>query len=166
MAIVSSRILTTVNKPNGRKIMMQATDHVGAIYERRPNVPADNDDAATLAAWVVELDLTLPDLEAEAEVLRAQSGQQQDAQHQTQAELDRKTINLMMQIEDSLEFSRTLQWFRDFEVRGGTNNNARAGYLGMTTGDYSEVADRYNQITGVKSGLEADANRVWDEVER
>jgi len=140
---------------------MQATDQTGKIWERRPNVPADNDDAATLAVWVVDLEANLPNLEAKEEAQRAKSGQQQDAQHQTQADLDRKTINELMQIEDSLEFSSTLQWFRDFEVRAGSNTNARATYLGVPKAEYDLVADRYNQITGIKSGLEADDARTW-----
>ena len=68
-----------------------------------------------------------------------------------------------MQLVDSLEFASTLQWFRDFEIRGGANTNARANYLGVSSQEYGLVADRYNQITGVKSGLESDAARVWDE---
>lgn len=142
---------------------MQATDQTGKIWERRPNVPPENDDAATLAAWVVELDAALPDYEAQEEAGRAGRGQQQAAQHQTQAELDKATLNLLMQIVDSLEFSNTLQWFRDFEVRGGASANARATYLGVLKAEYDLVAARYNQITGVKSGLEADAARVWEE---
>jgi len=66
-----------------------------------------------------------------------------------------------MQIQDSLEFSQTLQWFRDFEVRAGANTNARAAYLGVARADYDLVATRYNQITGVATGLANDAARVW-----
>jgi len=163
MPIVSSQIVGQINKPQGRrKLLMQATDQTGKIWECRPNVPEANDDAATLAAWVVDLDLALPDYEAQAEAGRAKNGQQQDAQHQTQADLDRKTINELMQIEDSLDFSASLQWFRDFEIRAGANTNARVNYLGVPKSEYDLVAARYNQITGVKSGLEADAARVWE----
>jgi len=141
---------------------MQATDQTGKIWERRPNVPADNDDAATLAAWVVDLDADLPNLEAQAASQSARNNATvTPAEHQTPAELDKATISLLMQIVDSLEFSQTLPWFREFEPRGGANTNARASYLGVTSQQYGLVADRYNQITGVTSGLEADAARVW-----
>jgi len=162
MPIVTSQIVSQINKPNGRrKLLMQATDQTGKIWEHRPNVPAGNDDAATLAAWVVDLDADLANLEAQAESSRALDSVGLPAEHQTQAELDKATISLLMQIEDSLEFSQTLPWFRAFEQRGGANTNARANYLGVTSQEYGLVADRYNQITGVKSGLEADALRVW-----
>ncbi len=163
MPIVSSQITGQINKPGGRrKLLMQATDHTGKIWERRPNAPADNDDDATLAAWVVELGADLPNLEAQAEAYRAKNGRQQDAQHQPQADLDRKTINELMQIENSLEFAGSLQWFRDFETRAGANTNARANYLGVPKVEYDLVATRYNQITGVKDTLEADAARIWN----
>ena len=166
MPILSSQITGQINKPEGRrKLLMQATDQTGKIWERRPNVPADNDDAATLAAWVVELDADLPSFEAQSESQRAQNGVGLPAEHQTQAELDKSTISLLMQIEDSLEFSNTLPWFREFEIRAGANNNARASYLGVSNTDYGLVADRYNQITGVKSGLDDDAARSWREGE-
>ena len=162
MPIVTSQIVGQINKPNGRrKLLMQATDQTGKIWEHRPNVPAGNDDAATLAAWVVDLDADLANLEAQAESNRALDSEGSPAEHQTQAELDKATISLLMQIEDSLEFSRTLPWFREFEIRGGNNAGGRANYLGVTSQQYGLVAARYNQITGVKSGLEADALRVW-----
>jgi len=141
---------------------MQATDQTGKIWEHRPNVPEANDDAATLAAWVVDLDADLPNLEAQAESQRAQNSLGLTAEHQTQAELDKATISLLMQIQDSLEFSQTLQWFRDFEVRAGANTNARAAYLGVARADYGLVATRYNQITGIATGLANDAARVWE----
>lgn len=164
MPIVSSEITGHINKSNGRKLLMQATDQVGAVYSQRPNVPANNIDADTLVAWVVSLDSDLPGIESQAEANRALTSEGLPAQHQTQAELDKATISLLMQIEDSLEFAQTLEWFRAFEPRGGPNTNARANYLGVSSQDYGLVATRYNQITGVKSGLEADALRVWQEV--
>ena len=165
MPIVSSQITGQINKPEGRrKLLMQATDQVGVIRSHRPIVLGGNDDAATLAAWVVELDAALPDLEANAEVERAKRGDGvYSPDHQTEAEFDRKTLAGLMQIIDSLEFVSTLQWFRDFEVRGGPNRNARVNYLGVPTAEYVEVETRYNQITGLEAGLEADATRVWGE---
>ena len=166
MPVVTSEITGQIDKANGRKLLMRAVDQTGKVWERRPNVPDANDDAATLAAWVVGLDADLPNLEAQAESQSARNkATVTPAAHQTVPELDKATISLLMQIDDSIEFSNTLPWFRTFEIRGGANNNARATYLGVTSGDYTLVADRFNQITGVKSGLDADALRVWGEGE-
>lgn len=166
MPIVSSRIKGTIQKPLGRRaLLLEVTDQVGEIYLRKLNVPEDNDDALSLSEWSAETEIELPNYEARASARSAKSGELITPVHQTQPELDKSTISLLMQIEDSLEFSQSLQWFRDFEVRAGANNNARASYLGVSNADYGLVATRYNQITGLVDGLEADAARVWDKLE-
>ena len=165
MPVVSSEITGQIDKANGRKLLMRAVDQTGKVWERRPNVPDANDDAATLAAWVVELDADLPNLEAQTESQRARNSLGLPAEHQTQAELDKATISLLMQIDDSLDFANTLLWFREFEVRAGANNNARASYLGVSNVNYGLVTDRYNQIEGIKAGLDGDEAKSWDEGE-
>jgi len=166
MPIVSSQILNKINKdkdPSGRKVLLVlATDQTGFIWDGQIPAPPNADHNQLLADWVADLTLILPDNEAEQEEQRARNDESNSAQHQTQAELDRKVLSRLMQIIESLEFSTTLQWFRDFEVRAGSNANARATYLGVPKPEYDLVATRYNQITGVKSGLEADRLKVWN----
>jgi len=142
---------------------MQGTDQTGKVHESRPNVPADNDDVATLAAWVVQKDAQLPSDEVREEASRARNNKTEPAQHQPQADLYRGTLAELMQIEDALEFSESLLWFRAFEIEAGANTNARANYLGVPRAEYVLVESRFNQIQGVVTVLEADAERVWSD---
>ena len=158
MPIVSSQITGRNNKA----VFMEAIDHIGETWKRRTEVPIGNDDNQTLTDWVVFLDGELANHETDAEAYRAKNNESNPAQYQTQPDLDRKTLAELMQIADALEFSTSLQWFRDFEVRAGANTNARAAYLGVPKAEYDLVATRYNQITGLVSGLNADAARVWE----
>lgn len=162
MPIVSSQIIKRINKTDGSiGIYEEHTDHTERIHSYRYYPLETDDHDALLLANAARIESRLPDKEVVEEVERAKKGKQQSAQHQTQAELDKRAIVELMQIEDSLEFSTTLQWFRDFEVRAGANANARATYLGVPKPEYDLVAARYNQIQGLVDGLKADAARAW-----
>jgi len=53
MPITNSQISGSIKKPGAlKKLLMQAVDDLGRVWEHRPIVPIDNDDAATLSAWV------------------------------------------------------------------------------------------------------------------
>jgi len=164
MPIVSSEIAKVFNRPGGDlKVHERHIDHLGGIWEYRYLCDATFDKDAALAENAARIEADIPQREAEAQVERSKKGVTLTAEYQTQAELDRRTIVQLMQVSDSLTFGRSLQWFRDFEVRAGANANARANYLGVSSQEYSEVADRFNQITGVINSLEADQGRVWIE---
>lgn len=166
MPIVSSQIIKIIPRAKGaQSVFMRHIDQVGRAWDQMPTIDIGVDVNQELASFAVKLSNDLPNREAQEEAGRARNGISQPAQHQTQPELDKSTISLLMQIEDSLEFSQSLQWFRDFEVRAGANNNARASYLGVSNAEYGLVSTRYNQITGLVDGLEADAARVWNKLE-
>ena len=164
MPIVSSKVAGQINKPGGRrKLIITHVDHLGKVWDDlRPILEAGDDDAVALAESAALLDADLGNREAQEEAFKArQDGLPYAALYQTEGNLDRKTLAILMQIKDALEFSKTLQWFRTFEVRAGANTNARANWLGVTSTEYGLVATRYNQITGLVDGLNADAGRVW-----
>lgn len=164
MPIVSSEIVGVINKPQGRKLIIRGIDDKGREWIARPNVAIANDDQQTLQFWFENFESESRDTEQTETYLLALDGKTKTAEYQSQPELDKSCIRLLMETRDSFLFSKGLQWFRDFETRAGANANSRANYLGVTSADYNLVATRFNQITGVKSGLEDDQARAWDSV--
>ena len=167
MPIVSSAIRKAIPRNNGSKtVFMDFTDHLGKVWTESPTINAAGDENAQLAVFAARIEASLPDKEASAEQQNARaSSVVTPAEYQSPAELDSKTLSLLMKIDDALEFSKTLPWFRAFEIRAGANTTARANYLGVARATYVLVETRYNQITGIASGLEADAGRVWEKGE-
>lgn len=145
---------------------MEAVDQAGRVWSRRPIVDAANNDTATLAAFVADLDANLASIEVKEETSRALKNESRPTEHQTQSTLDRRVLAELMGIEDALIFSDSLPWFRAFEIRAGANTNARASYLGVPRSEYAEVETRYNQITGITSLLNDDVGRVWETAPR
>ena len=50
------------------------------------------------------------------------------------------------------------------ELRGGANAGQRATYLGVTTGEYTEVDNRFGDSQGVQFFIDDEKNNVWDDV--
>jgi len=164
MPIVSSEIKKVVNKHNGnRAIYEQHIDHIGNAHAHRYQTDAVFDIDAALITNAVWVESTLPTKEiADDAGVYKTGGAEHTPDHQLQADYDRVMLRELMMEEDAQAFGNTLPFFRAFEVRAGSNANARANYLGVPKSEYDLVALRYNQITGLISGMDADRGRVWE----
>jgi len=166
MPIVSSEIKKVVNKNGGRRsIYEQHIDHLGVAHPHNYlTLPVGEfDEVAALATNAVWIESELPINEVRTDAARYKdTGTERTPEHQLQADYDRQVLRELMQEEDALAFANTLPFFRAIEIRGGANAAQRANYLGVPKTEYDLVATRYNQITGLVSGLNDDAARVWE----
>ena len=91
-------------------------------------------------------------------------GSEKVAQYQEQNDYDRRALGQAMTWEDVIEFHATLPLFLAVEVRGGSNANARAAYLGTTRFWYDQIANRYGDDQGVAFFLDNAKGQVWEDL--
>ena len=84
------------------------------------------------------------------------------AQHNTQADYDRRVLGRTMLFENVHDFYFCLPFFQAVEVRGGANANQRATYLGITRELYDPIAIRYGEVQGIAFFLDSD--EIWTEL--
>jgi hypothetical protein len=85
------------------------------------------------------------------------------ANHQPQADFDRRMLGRIMPLIDCFVFNDTLNFFREIEIRSGLPPPQRHNYLGVQAVDYELVETRYNEHSGTQSFFDAEELRVWPE---
>ena len=81
--------------------------------------------------------------------------------YQTQAEFDKALLFQMMYVENVHTFHASLPFFKAMELRSGANAGQRATTLGVTTQEYTDIANRYGDDEGVAFFLDNIKDQIW-----
>ena len=84
------------------------------------------------------------------------------AQYQDQNDYDRRALGLLMVESDVDSFYAGLPLFKGMETRGGANANQRRVYLGVSSENYTSMANRFNDVEGIAFFLDDHKNQIWD----
>ena len=164
MTIVNSYIVKSINKPNGRRgVYEEHVDQYGVVHSYRYYTDGSTDDAVELAAHALLVDAGLAPNEAQNHASLLQGGGVEfTPEYQAQADLDRRTLGLLMLEDDPRVFLNGLEYFLAVDLRGGSNVNARANYLGITRADYDLIAARFGDVQGAAFFIDDDKTQIWE----
>jgi len=167
MTITSSEIVKIINKPNNlRGVYEQHTDQYARIHSYRYYTTEDvTEDAAKLAAHALKVDANLAPIESDSQTVELQAGGEEALpEYQTQADIDRRTLGRLMLEDDPRVFLNGLEYFIAVELRGGSNANARATYLGIPRAEYDLISKRFGDVQGAAFFINDDKGQIWEEL--
>lgn len=135
-------------------------------FRRSAVINDDITNTAERAAMTTTIEEQLAEQEVNDAVAQAELGNNPDkvAEHQPQADFDRRVLGRMMLFTDVHTFYAAYPMFQAVESRGGANKNQRASYLGISTSQYDLIANRFNNVSGVAWFLNDEKNQVWSEL--
>ena len=167
MAITSSEtVLNELQSDGTRKVRFKYTFDTGLVLYWGPTfVPGATDVTALRTSLISQMEADAAETEIQEQVTVAEGLENPDktAQYQTQADFDRRLLAHMMLVENAHHFYASYPFFQAVETRGGANANQRATYLGVTSVEYGQVEDRYNNVSGVSWFLTDEKNQIWTE---
>ena len=168
MAITSSETVLNELQPNGtRKVLFSYTFDTGWVTTYGPLFVAGATDVDALRLSLIpqiEHDAAIREIDTQFTIAENFQNPDKTAEYQQQADFDRRLLARMMQTPDVHVFYAGYPFFQAVESRGGANANQRATYLGVTSGEYGLVEDRYNNVNGVAWFLTDEKNQVWEEI--
>ena len=157
MTIVSSQIHKIINKQGGRKkLMMQCTDHLGKIWERRTNVPANSDHAQFLADWVATQDDNI--IQQEKDYVKSYIEEGGDpaelvVDYLTNRQKAICIVRGMMRAEEPIIIMPAAE-----HIQNNITNTQLQNFFGAAKG--TRIRNRTDAIVASKSFLEADKSLV------
>ena len=166
MSIVSNVLV--YSEPNGSRfdVRYKFIDHLAVEIIVDKLVPAGFDTEADMLALIPGIEISQAEQEVTIAVNAAEHGTTSDIvpDYQLQADYDRRALGQFMTIADVHWFNEGRVLFLAMEVRGGANANQRAVYLGITTGTYSEIDNRFSDLAGAQSFILDNKNQRWDDI--
>ena len=167
MSIVSHTVTTTKQSETRVNAVYTFTDHVGVTVTVNKLVANAFDTEADALSMYAQIEQQQADGEIGEQLAVAERWINPDKVppvYQTQADFDRRLLGRLMTQWDVHTFSAGLPFFQAMELRGGANAGQRATYLGVTTGEYTEVDNRFGDSQGVQFFIDDEKNNVWDDV--
>ena len=143
------------------------TDHLGKIWSVGRILPTDANVDADRLSLVLEVEDGLALAEIMEAVSRAENYLNPDkvpADHQLQANFDRRVLGRVMMLEDAHAVLAAYPMFQAMELRGGANANQRASYLSITLATYNQIDERFSNVNGIAWFLNDEKNQIWTEL--
>ena len=167
MSIVSHELV--YSEPNGTAkldVRYKFVDHIGVAIFVNSAVPVGTDLTADRAAMIPGIELRQAKTEVSDAVAKAEHGGNPDIvpDYQSQADYDRRALGQFMTLADVHHFNDGRVLFLAMEVRGGANAGQRATYLGITSGTYSLIDDRFSDLAGAQTFILDNKNQRWDDI--
>jgi len=165
MAIVSHTVTTTPQSSTRMNVVYTFTDHLGGTTVVNKLQPNGTDTNAEALAMYALIEAQLADREINEAVGVAERLENPDkvADHQSQADFDRRLCGRLMTLEDAHHFLAALPFWQAVEFRGGANANQRAAYLVVPRPEYDLVAGRFGDVQGAATFLNDDKGHIWRE---
>ena len=166
MSIVSHTVTTTKQSETRVNAVYTFTDHVGETVTVNKLVANAFDMEADALSMYAQIEQQQADREISEQLGVAERWINPDKVpvYQSQADFDRRLLGRLMTQWDVHTFSAGLPFFQAMELRGGANAGQRAAYLGVTTGEYTEVDNRFGDSQGVQFFIDDEKNNVWNSV--
>ena len=166
MSIVSNVLV--YSEPNGSRfdVRYKFIDHLAVEIIVDKLVPAGFDTDADMLAMIPGIELQQAEQEVGNAVIRAENGVSPDIvpDYQPQADYDRRALGQFMTLADVHHFNEGRVLFLAMEVRGGANAGQRAIYLGITSGIYSLIDDRFSDLAGAQTFILDNKNQQWNDI--
>lgn len=117
-------------------------------------------------ARIPKVENSLAELEIKAALRKAAQDINPDAvpDHQAQNVFDRRVLYRAMLVKDAHMFYSMHQMFQAIESRGGANGGQRAAYLEITADEYTLIATRFGNVSGVSWFLTDEKNQIWSDL--
>ena len=171
MSIVSHETFAAVGtEADGtRRVTHHFVNHLGGVYDKRERM-AGTDTETEYLTRRLELIPTAEKYFANIELSQAYSaastGQSPErvAEHQTQAEFDRRLLGRLMIDPDIYTFHAAQPFWSAVQARGGANANQRAAYLGVSRANYDLIANRFGDDQGAAFFIDNAKGQVWSEI--
>ena len=166
MSIVSHTVTTTKQSETPVNAVYTFTDHVGVTVTVNKLVANAFDTDTDALSMYAQIEQQQADREISEQLTLAERWINPDKVpvYQSQADFDRRLLGRLMTQWDVHTFSAGLPFFQAMELRGGANANQRASYLGVTSGEYTLVDNRFGDSQGVQFFITDEKNNVWDDV--
>ena len=170
MSIVSNVLV--YSEPNGNRIdvIYEFRDHLYPSTKpifREKRVDSGHDYDADMFAMIPGIE----EDQANAEVSKAVSDAGRflispdiTPEYQAQSDYDRRALGQFMTLADVHHFNEGRVLFLAMEARGGANAGQRAVYLGITSGTYSEIDNRFSDLAGAQTFILDNKNQRWDDI--
>jgi hypothetical protein len=164
MAIISHTVTTSPQSATRVNVIYTFTDHVDETVTVNKLVANAFDTDADALSMYPQIEQQQADAEIGEQLAVAEQWINPDkvAVYQSQSDFDRRLLGRLMTQVDVHTFSAGLPFFQAVEGRGGANANQRATYLGVTSGDYTLVDNRFGDSQGAQSFIADEKNNVWE----
>jgi len=136
------------------KVTITRNDLTDEEYILSPVIVPESDDGSAAGAKKLA---SLADIEAG-------SGKDIVSQYQDQNDYDRISLGRLMTETDVDAFYAGLPLFKAMETRGGANANQRRAYLGVSSENYTAMANRFNDVEGIAFFLDDHKDQIWEEI--
>lgn len=165
MPIVASIISSAETQSDNSVLVWERhTDHLNNNYYYNYTAQDGAGIFARMTARVPEIEEYLAWREVEEQISVAISGENPDkvAEHQTQAEFDRRFLGRSM-ILNAQPFYNCKPVYDRVQTQGA-NAKQRAAYLGVLRTEYDLVNARFNNVTGIAWFLDDEKGMQWEEI--
>ena len=166
MSIVSHELI--YEAPNGNRVdvVYRFVDHLGVVIIEESRVDVGHDTETDMLARIPVIEARQAEQEVTIAVNTAEMGISPDIvpDYQLQSDYDRRALGQFMALADVHWFNEGRVLFLAMEARGGANANQRAVYLGITSGTYSEIDNRFSDLAGAQTFINDNKNQRWDDI--
>ena len=170
MTIISHQtIADSYAQADGRRyIRHEFTDHLGDVHTRGARridgAWTETEYSAERATTqpTVEFDLAILEVQQQIEVSVYGGNPDKVADHQAQADFDRRFLGQSMLLDAQPFFNCKPVFDRVQTV--GANAAQRAAYLGVTSTEYGLINTRYGNVAGVGWFLNDEKDQQWTEI--
>lgn len=156
--------VTVVSEGPGNKVVLEWTDQTARTWREEyiNRQPTTQDLINVRQAQLEDRTLRNWEIKDAEQALRRKEAPKEVADHQPQADYDRRVLVQLMKQTDINVLIAALPWWVAHQARAGNNDVQRAAFLGVPTAEYQDISARMGDVQGVAGGVDTVNAQVWN----